>query len=366
MAAAAAEVAARPLMELGPLLEIIPAALVTRHPRRFPHEKAAPMKTLFATVLSISIAVALPGLAEARGGGHGGGWARHDTPPADLAEAAFSAGAALAALSSRVHAAAPWSGVWRRRLALKAAAASARMARRGEDELLLRDSLVLCPAGGDPGPGGRLLLAWRELDRSDPLADESVLHLAKNFGLSVDGALRAAIAGAQEMVARRGAPFVAADTVKAVLAHRPDAVLLGLWLADAVLARRLGWLLPVPLLAAALLHPSLRTAGRRPHPGDPGWTQTCCAAYALAAAQACDLHAELGRRAEILLAAAPQLRAKGAAVVIAAVLDDDAVLSSGRDGSMTARGRRRLFDRLVALGAVRELTGRGTFRLYGL
>jgi uncharacterized membrane protein len=71
--AAAAEVAARPLMELGPLLEIIPAALVTRHPRRFPHEKAAPMKTLFATVLSISIAVALPGLAEARGGGHGGG-----------------------------------------------------------------------------------------------------------------------------------------------------------------------------------------------------------------------------------------------------------------------------------------------------
>jgi hypothetical protein len=284
-----------------------------------------------------------------------------------LAEAAFTVGAALAALSTRVHAAAPWSGAWRRRLALKAAAASARMARRGEDEFLLRDSFFLCPAGGDPGPGGRLLLAWRELDRSDPLADESVLHLAKTLELAVDDALRGAIAAAQELAASgRGAPFAAGDTMKSVLAHRPDAVLLGLWLADAVLARRLGWPLPLPLLAAALLHPSLRTAGWRPHPGDPGWTQNCCAAYALAAAQACDLHAELGRRAEKLLAAAPQLRAKGAAAVIEALLDDDAVLSSRRDGSMSARGHRRLFDRLVALGAVRELTGRATFRLYGL
>ncbi len=65
-------------------------------------------------------------------------------------------------------------------------------------------------------------------------------------------------------------------------------------------------------------------------------------------------------------AAAPQLRAKGASGVIKALLDDDAVLSSGHDGSMSDRGRRRLFDRLVALGAVRELTGRATFRLYGL
>jgi len=301
------------------------------------------------------------------------GWARHDTSPAAppggdlLAEAAFTAGAALAALSSRVHAAAPWSGVWRRRLALKAAAASARMMRRGEDELLLRDAFFLCPAGSDPGPAGRLLLAWRELDRSDPLANDSVLHLAKTLELTVDGALHGAIAAAQHHAAAgRGAPFAAADTAKAVLALRPDAELFALWLADAVLARRLGWPLPVPLLAAALLHPSLRSAGRRPHPGDPGWTQTCCAAYALAAAQACDLHAELGRRAEILLAAAPQLRAKGAAAVIEALLDDDAVFASRRDGSMSARGHRRLFDRLVSLGTVRELTGRATFRLYGL
>ncbi len=273
----------------------------------------------------------------------------------------------MAALSTLVHAAAPWSGAWRRRLALKAAAASARMARRGEDEALLRNSLFLCPAGGDPGPGGRMLLAWRELDRSDPLADESVLHLAKTLDLLVDDALRSAIAAAQEFAASgRGAPFAAADTAKAVLVHRPDAELFALWLADAVLARQLGWPLPVPLLAAALLHPSLRSAGRRPHPTNPGWTQTCCAAYALAAAQACDLHAELGRRAAKLLAVVPQLRAKGADSIVETLLAEDAVVPSGRGGSMSDRARRRLFDRLVSLGAVRELTGRATSRLYGL
>jgi Protein of unknown function (DUF1403) len=58
------------------------------------------------------------------------GWARIDAPLADTdAGAAFQAGAALAMLDCRVRADVPFAGVWRRRLALKAAAASARIAR---------------------------------------------------------------------------------------------------------------------------------------------------------------------------------------------------------------------------------------------
>ena len=50
-----------------------------------------------------------------------------------------------------------FAGRMARRLALKAAAASARIARRGEDEAMLRDAFFLRHGGADPGPGGRML-----------------------------------------------------------------------------------------------------------------------------------------------------------------------------------------------------------------
>jgi len=297
------------------------------------------------------------------------GWARSGAAVTDIA-AAFQAGAALAALDARVRAdarAAPFAGAWRRRLALKAAAASARIARRGEDEASLRDALLLRHDGDDPGPAGRLLVAWRGLDRSAPLTDDSVFYLAETLSLTVDDALRGAIAEVQQLATTAAAaPLAAAQAARMVMAQRPDAEILSLWLADAVLAARLKWPRPLPLIAGALVHPSLRSGGRRPHPGDATWTLTCCLAYGRAAAEACDLFAALWRSSQNLLAVAPRLRARGAGAVIKTLLDEDAVLASARRGAISDRGARRLFDRLVALGGVRELTGRATFRLYGL
>ena len=80
------------------------------------------------------------------------------------------------------------------------------------------------------------------------------------------------------------------------------------------------------------------------------------------------LAADLSRRSAKLLASQPKLRAKGAGRVIELLLADDAVspASAAKSASLSDRAARRLFDRLVELGAVREFSGRPSFRLYGL
>ncbi|RUW15790.1 DUF1403 family protein, partial [Mesorhizobium sp. M1E.F.Ca.ET.041.01.1.1] len=83
-------------------------------------------------------------------------------------------------------------------------------------------------------------------------------------------------------------------------------------------------------------------------------------------AEACRLAGELSRRAEKLLAAAPKLRAKGAGDVIFLLLNEDAVPGSLVTKNLSRFAARRLFERLQQLEAVRELSGRPTFRLFGL
>jgi hypothetical protein len=63
---------------------------------------------------------------------------------------------------------------------------------------------------------------------------------------------------------------------------------------------------------------------------------------------------------------APKLRAKAAARAVDLFLSRDALAPAALAAIMSDRAARRLCDRLVDLGAVRELTGRDTFRLYGV
>ena len=74
---------------------------------------------------------------------------------------------------------------------------------------------------------------------------------------------------------------------------------------------------------------------------------------------------DLARAAARLQAVAPKLRAKAAGRAVDLFLSRDALVP-GALAFMSDRAARRLCDRLVALGAVRELTGRDTFRLYGV
>ena len=137
-----------------------------------------------------------------------------------------------------------------------------------------------------------------------------------------------------------------------------------------VIAIRLRWARPLPLIATKVLDPGVAVAGRRrrPRPGDPAWPNAAAGAIALAAASALDLAADLSRRADTLIAVAPKLRAKPAPKIVDLLLAEDCVspAEAARQAPMTGRAARRLFDRLLALGAVRELSGRPTFRLYGL
>src|SRR5208337_841062 len=278
-------------------------------------------------------------------------WARAKNPPESDAEAAFLAGAALVRLDAAVRENPPWAGVWRRRLALGAAAMSVLRAGRSEDEARLRDAFHLTRPGADPGPAGRRLLAWRELSaRSIGHWRSSFHRAAEVLGVPHDEALQEAIGAAEACAGdQRPAPFAAAQVF--ALARRAltqgarrqslggrggEGELLAAWLADCVLAQRLKWPFALPLLAAALF------AGAGPRAagdGADGAEGAIVFAYAKAAARACDLSAELGRRAQTLLAAQPKLHAKGAPAALQALLDDDSLSASSKiGGQLSERG----------------------------
>ncbi|MGX8014302.1 DUF1403 family protein (plasmid) [Mesorhizobium sp. ORM8.1] len=287
------------------------------------------------------------------------------------ADAAFQAGAALGALDTLARAQASWAGAWRQRLALNCAAASMRLAGRAEDAAALRDAWYLRQAGADPGPAGAILGAWRQLAGQPPAASADRLEkVLDQLGLHWDGHALADLCMQIEnlAVSQRSAPFAAAAIAAHVIAMRPDAEIFAWWLADLVLAQGLRWPRPLPLLMAQAFGPAFRgeAGGKRILPGETSFERAVCVALVHAAADACRLASELSRRAERLIAVAPKLRAKGSGDVIQRLLDDDAVSGSLTTKNLSRFAARRLFERLQQLDAVRELSGRPTFRLFGL
>jgi hypothetical protein len=298
-------------------------------------------------------------------------WARPRGLVLHDADAAYLAGAALNSLDNLVRQDFSWAGAWRQRLALQGAAAAVNLTGRREDESALRDAHFLRGMGDDPGPAGHILMAWRRLASRTTSCDEEIVRpvVEQHFGLHWDDALTEVLANAEDMtVSSRPAPVLAAEIAAAVYRARPDAELLGFWLADVLLAQKFRWPVPVPLLMGQVFSPVFKSGEHRKRirPGGEGWGRAVFLAYAAAAAEACELGADLAQRAGRLTGVVPKLRAKGSGDVIKLLLSDDAVPGSWSSSKLSARGARRLFDRLGELGAVRELSGRPTFRLYGL
>lgn len=309
-------------------------------------------------------------------------WLRRAIPDAqslagqDIEDVVLIAGAAIGALDTVVRRQERWAGAWRQRLALGAAAVTTRQAGRVEEEAALRDAALLTKAGDDVGPAGRLLLVWRRLASTPAeklLTEKNLAAVLEEFGYAPDDEvvsdlsddLRQLPAGIG-MVGMLTGAFTAAERYGFARAF-------GCWLADSLLAQRLGWAHAVPLLGAeAALGTSVRprrsaassvATGTEP---DPERAKNLLAAQARAALRAIDLSAELERRADRLLAVAPKLRARAADAVVEKLLSADAIVASEKFAGMSDRGLRRLFDRLVEFGAIRELSGRVTFRIYGL
>jgi len=268
-----------------------------------------------------------------------------------LEDVAFLSGAAVATLHLVVGRADVPHALLRDRLSLTASEACVRLLGRPERSGDIRDAVHLLRPGDQPGPAGAIYLQWQR---------------ATARPVSVKTLQRALPSVTAEQIAtwldtERGGPVMRAATVlEIVLTTHPREEIMALILADAVLVQSLGWTHVTPLLAAGLKSRDLRKRGEDLH-------LACHKALVSSICAALPTASDLTRRAAHLRAVIPKLRARGAGDAVALFLSKDALSPAiALSDLMSDRAARRLCDRLVALGVVRELTGRDTFRLYGV
>lgn len=169
-------------------------------------------------------------------------WVRQGVARDDPETVMFSAGSALSVLDPITRSEDPVGILWRKRLALSGAAAISRLEGRREGEAQLRDTFALRRPGDDPGPAGRMLLGWRALGEARALR-------TADWPARLPGFFDLPPGPSAEILRDLGARFVgrtpplrfAAEAALEVLSLGPAHRGLALWLADALLARALGW-----------------------------------------------------------------------------------------------------------------------------
>lgn len=265
-----------------------------------------------------------------------------------LEETAFLSGGALNHLCVMLATTDIPQALLRERLALRAAEICVAISGRPERAAELRDEVHLLRAGDLPGPAGETYFAWRRAVER-PISVQTLHRALPAINVHLIDEL---------FDLCRGSPMTHAATImEKVLTEVPRSEVAGLILTDAALARALGWDHVLPLLALGLKRTDLRKRG-------DDLRMAYYRAVVTSVIEAVRLSADLTRRAAQLRTVAPKLRAKGAGEALKMFLTQDAIAPTALP--LSDRAARRLCDRLVNLGAVRELTGRDTFRLYGV
>lgn len=286
-----------------------------------------------------------------------------------LETVAFRSGAALTVLDQMIGD--PRHGVPMKllvnRLALSAATATSKLEGRLAREVDIRDAYHLTPPGEARGPDGDLLAFWREAVRLRP---GGVGDIADLMGPDFAGEVGVWLDAGMERSRTYGPLAGCVAVLRAVLETDDRAERIACLLSDVVLARALHWKIVLPVTAQRLTKAVLRDLTA----SEPRAELAVQARILESLGETIRAARDLARRAEALRAVTPKLRAKGSEAAVGLFLTEDAVAPAstlsprirGTSIPMTDRAARRFCDRLVELGVARELTGRPTFRLYGI
>jgi len=289
-----------------------------------------------------------------------------------LETVAFRSGAVLTVLDASVSDLARGVPVklLSNRLALKAAAATSKLEGRLARGVDIRDAYHLTPPGEARGPDGDLLAYWREATRLRLTGRDWQAALGALIGSDLEGEIDGWLRAGTARAGTHGPLVGCVSVMRAVLEVDDRAERMACLLSDVVLGRFLNWPTVLPVSAQRLTKAMLRDLVGKGPLAELAIQQRIL----LSVEGTIRLARDLAQHGAALQAVAPKLRAKGSDAAVALFLSEDAVAPStmlspmiqGTKIPMTDRAARRFCDRLVELGVAQELTGRPTFRLYGI